>query len=342
MIRSALILIFSLLSNGVTAQSVVNVYVWGGEIPKTIIHQFETETGIDVHFSTYDSNETLYTKLKAGKEGLYDVILPSSYFVERMSHQGMLTRLDHSKLSNISHLDSMFIHNDFDPENQYSAPLIWGATGLFFNRDHGSNPPTIWNQLWTSRFRNQLLLLDDSRELFSMALMSLGYSPNDTSAQHITDAYHRLLTLIPNIKLFSNEGIQSLLIDEDATAGVVWNGDAFKAHAENKSIEFVYPDDGFVLWVDCLAIPAQAPHLNEAYAFINFLLRPDVAAQIGLIQGHAITNATGKTLLPSAIRNNPMLYPSKKTLSRGYFQHYPGEETVALFNQYWEQFKLAF
>lgn len=336
------LIMLSLCVNIASANRTVNVYVWGGEIPKQVINQFEEKTGIKVNFSTYDSNETLYAKLRASKQSIYDVILPSTYYVERMRKQNRLLKLDKHRLSNLKHLDPLFINNNYDPMNHYSMPLIWGATGIFYNQKQINTFPKTWNSLWESNFKNKLLLLDDAREVFAMALMSLGYPPNDVQPEHIKKAYEKLLKLVPNIKLFSSEGIQAILIDEDATAGLAWNGDAFKAHAENKQIEFVYPQDGFVIWVDCLAIPANAPHINEAYAFINYLLRPDVAALIGLTQGHAITNATGKSMLPLTIQQNTMSYPSAETLARGYFQGDPGEETVALFNEYWQQLKLAF
>lgn len=335
------VLLWSLITSSVTANPVVNVYVWGGEIPQTVIHQFETTTGIQVNFSTYDSNETMYAKLKANQHGIYDVILPSSYFVERMREQGMLTRLDQKRLNPIKHLDRLFANNDYDPHNAYSVPLTWGATGIFYNRDQIKQPPVSWRQLWDPRFMNQLLLLDDAREVFAMALMRLGYSPNDVNTQHITQAYQALLALMPNIKLFSSEGIQALLIDEDVVTGMAWNGDAYKARAENKAVEFLYPAEGFVIWVDCLAIPENAPHLNEAYAFIQFLLRPDVAKQLGLSQGHAITNAAGRALLPEGIRNDPMIYPPKAILAHGYIQRYPGEKVITLYNDYWQQLKMA-
>lgn len=332
----------NLICTQLFANQIVNVYAWGGEIPKQVIQQFEKETGIRVNFSTYDSNETMYAKLRVSQVSVYDVILPSSYFVERMKHKGMLTQLDHSKLNHIKNLDPRFTSNDYDPNNQYSVPLIWGATGIFYNLKHHHVPLNNWKDLWQSRFINKLLLLDDSRELFSVALLSLGYPSSDANPKHIRHAYEKLRSLIPNIKLFSTEGIQALLIDDDATAGIVWNGDAFKAHAENSGIEFVYPKSGFVIWVDCLVIPNQAKHLDEAYTFINFMLRPDVAATIGLTQGHAITNATGVSQLPTEIQNNPMIYPSNKILAHGQFQRDPGDEAIGLFNLYWQQLKMAF
>ncbi len=340
--RICIALLISLFTSPVFANKVVNVYAWGGVIPKIIIQQFERETGIKVNFSTYDSNETMYAKLKASRQNVYDVILPSAYYVERMKKQNMLARLDRSKLTNLRHLDPLFSTNEYDLGNHFSIPLIWGITGIFYNSNWVKNPPQSWKQLWKKNWPHQLLMLDDAREVFSIALMSLGYQPNDNDPAHIKAAYLQLLTLIPNIKLFASDSIQAIMIDEDATAGSAWNGDTYKAYAENKQINFVYPQDGFVIWVDCLAIPAKPPHIEEAYQFINFMLKPTTAAKIALIEGHAIANANGKALLPEALRNNPMVYPSAKTLTRGYFQRDVDDETITLYNNYWEQFKLAF
>lgn len=337
-----LFLVLTLLSAFVYAGQVVNVYVWGGEIPKKIVQQFEQETGISVNFSTYDSNETMYAKLKASSNTIYDVILPSGYFVERMQKQGLLTQLDSKQLPNLSNLKVYFTQNDYDRGNQYSVPLIWGATGIFYNQNAVSTPLTKWQQLWEMRWHHQLMLLDDSREVFSLALLSLGFDPNDTNPQHIKSAYDHLLQLVPNVKLFASESIQAIMIDEDSIAGSAWNGDAFKAKAENNAIQFSYPEEGFVIWVDCLAIPKNPPHPQEAYAFINFLLRADIAVKIALLEGHAITNEKAIDLLPASIKNNPMVYPDSLTLARGHFQRDVGEDTLTLYNQYWEQLKLAF
>ncbi|MGT3155181.1 ABC transporter substrate-binding protein [Legionella pneumophila] len=335
-------LLLALLTFKAFSNPVVNVYAWGGEIPKKVIQQFEQESGIKVNFSTYDSNETMYAKLRASQKTIYDVILPSAYFVERMQKQGMLQLLDHKQLPNLHNLDKQFVENDYDPGNRYSIPIIWGATGIFFNHNSVSNPPKTWQGLWDKKWRNQLMLLDDSREIFAIALMSLGFDPNDINPGHIKAAYEHLLQLVPKIKLFASDSIQAIMIDEDAFIGSAWNGDAFKAHTENKAIEFIYPQDGFVIWVDCLAIPKNPPHLKEALQFINFILKPETSAQIALKEGHAITNAAGRALLPLPIKNNPMVYPPDKILKKGYFQRDIGEETLALYNQYWEQLKLAF
>ncbi|MFC3909618.1 PotD/PotF family extracellular solute-binding protein [Legionella dresdenensis] len=336
----AILLILS--AQAALAESVVNVYVWGGEIPKQAVQQFERETGITVNFSTYDSNETMYAKLKASSTPVYDVILPSAYFVERMSRQGMLAKLDKAQLPNMANLAEQFQNNDYDPGNTYSAPLIWGATGIFYNQSKVSAPPGAWRQLWQKQWRGQLMLLDDSREIFAIALMSLGFDPNDSNPQHIQQAYEHLLQLVPNIKLFASDGIQAIIIDEDSNIGSAWNGDVLKAQAENNNIQFVYPQDGYVIWVDCLAIPKNPPHPKEALAFINFMMKPETGVKIALLEGHAITNAKSRELLPTRIKDNPEIYPTADILKRGHFQRDVGEETLTLYNNYWEQLKLAF
>jgi spermidine/putrescine transport system substrate-binding protein len=341
MMRYGLLFLLTWMT-GVNATPTVNVYVWGGEIPHAVIQQFEASTGIKVHFSTYDSNETLYAKLKANPKGSYDVIMPSTYYVERMKSQGMLARLDPAQLGNLNHLDPFFKNNAYDPQNAYSAPLIWGATGIFYNHNYVKQPPMTWAALWHPNYKNQLLLLDDSREVFAMALMALGYSADDANPTHIKAAFNHLLLLIPNIKLFSTEGIQALLIDEDTTLGMAWNGDVYKSHLENNALEFIYPKEGFVIWIDCLAIPFNAPHPIAAHAFINFLFRPEIAQQIARSQGHAITNATAKAQLPQSIQDDPMVYPPDDIRARGTIQRYPGEQAVNLLNQYWQALKLAF
>jgi len=336
-----LVFLFGFFIATASAQPVVNIYAWGGEIPKSVLQHFEQETGIKVNFSTYDSNETMFAKLKASQHTVYDVILPSTYYVERMRHAGMLEPMAYKKLPNSIHITSFFRNNAYDPHNQYSIPLIWGTTGIFAQKHEVVPTPQRFSALWSKRWRNQLMLLDDSREVFAMALLSLGFSINDPDPEHIRQAYERLLALVPNIKLFASEGIQAILIDKDARLGIAWNGDVIKAQAENPDVQFMYPEEGFVIWIDCLAIPKNAPHKEEALQFINYLLRPEIAAELAKIEGHAITNEQGRNLLPEQVKNNPILYPNEDTLHRGEFHRDISDDALRLYNQYWEQFKLA-
>lgn len=323
-------------------QKVVNVYAWTGEVPPFVVRQFEKETGIKVNFSTYESNEVMYAKLRANQRAGYDVVMPSSYFVDRMRRVNMLETLDKSKLSNWKNLDPTLLNPIYDPQMQYSVPFIWGITGIFVNKQAFA-PSTIkkWSDLWDKRFENQLMLLDDSREVFSMALLSLGYPANDKNPEHIKQAFLKLKALMPNVKVFSTETVVSIIIDEDATVGMAWNGDEFKASTENTAINFIFPEDGFVIWVDNFAIPKTAPHKEEAYQFINFILRADVAKAIALYINFPTANLAAQKLLPANIRNNPSIYPPKEILKRGQFQIDLGEETLALYEKYWEELKMS-
>lgn len=185
------------------------------------------------------------------------------------------------------------------------------------------------------------MLIDDMREVFSIALISLGYSSNDTNPDHIRAAFLKLKELMPNIKVLSSDTLVSIMIDEDATAGMAWNGDTYKASSENPHIKFVFPTDGFVIWVDTLAIPANAPHKEEAYAFINFILRPAIGKDVALLTHFPTANAAAQKLLPADIRNNPIAYPPKEVLKRGQFQLDLPQDTLAIYEKYWEELKMS-
>lgn len=323
-------------------EKIVNVYTWSGVIPDFIIEQFEKETGIKVNFSTYDSNETLYAKLRANKDEGYDVIEPSSYYVDRMRKQNMLEIVDIKKLPNLKNINPDFQHKAYDPQSHYSIPFIWGVTGIFVNRSyHPGKDVMAWSDFWDPKYRNQLMLLNDSREVFSMALKVLGYSANDTNPEHIKEAYLKLKKLMPNIKLFNDDAVISILIDDDATIGMVWNGDLFKAKQENDKLAFIYPKDGFVIWVDNFAIPKNPPHPDNAYRFLNFMLRPDVAKKVALDNNYPTANLAAQKLLPESIRNNSTIYPTHEMLRRGEFQTDINEEVLAIYEKYWEELKMS-
>jgi spermidine/putrescine transport system substrate-binding protein len=324
------------------ADKIVNVYAWTGEIPDSVVREFELETGIKVNFSTYENNEIMYAKLRASKNAGYDVVMPSSYFVDRMYKQNMLTALDKTKLANWKNINPQFLNPTYDPKSEFSVPYIWGVTGIFVNTNYFAKASIKkWSDLWDARFYNQLMLLDDTRENFSMALMSLGYSANDSNPEHIKQAYLKLKQLMRNVKVFSTDTVVSILIDEDATVGMAWNGDTFKGLEDNAHIDFIYPEDGFVIWVDNFSIPKNAPHKDEAYAFINFILRPEIAKEVALATSFPITNLAGQRLLPDYIRNSPIAYPSKEVMKRGQFQTDLNDETLALYEKYWEELKMS-
>lgn len=168
-------------------------YNWTEYVPPGLLEQFTKETGIKVIYSTYESNETMYAKLKTYKDGAYDLVVPSTYYVDKMRKEGMIQKIDKSKLTNFHNLDPEMLNKPFDPNNDYSVPYIWGATAIGVNSD-AIDPKTItsWADLWKPEYKNSLLLTDDAREVFQMALRKLGYSGNTTDPKEIEAAYEEL------------------------------------------------------------------------------------------------------------------------------------------------------
>jgi spermidine/putrescine transport system substrate-binding protein len=322
-------------------KKVVNFYNWSEYIPAGVLKTFTSETGIKVNYSTFDSNEVLYGKLKTLKGKGYDLIVPSTYLVSRMRNEGLLQKLDKSLIPNFKNLDPKLLNAPFDPGNEYSIPYLWGTTGIVLNTkllpDAGLK---AWNDLWNPSYRGSLLLLDDVRDVFAMALKILGYSINDTDEAHIREAYIKLKELLPNVKVFNSETPKVFLIGEEVSAGMTWNGEAFKAHRENPHISYVYPEEGSLMWMDSLTIPIGAKNTENAYLLLDFLLRPDIAKTIGEEIGYATPNLEAFRLLPEKTRSNRMIYPSEEDLKKAEMQVEVGD-AMTIYEKYWSMLKVG-
>lgn len=319
---------------------VVNVYNWSDYMPNKVIAQFEKETGIKVNYSEYDSNESMYAKLKAQPTASYDVVVPSDYFVDKMRQQNMLEKIDKTQLSNFKNLNPALLNKAYDPNNNYSLPYLWGTVGIVVNQKYISPKDiTSWADLWNPKYNNSLLMLDDMRMVFSVALLTLGYSINDTNPDHIKQAYLKLVQLMPNIKLFNSDSADNLYIDQDVTIGMNFSGDTFRDIGENSQLFYIYPKEGFPIWIDNLAIPKGAPHLANAYKFINFILRPDVAKEIALAQRYSSPNLAANKLLPESWRDNPIFNPSPEVLKHSQAQMDLGDAD-RIYAKYWEELKI--
>jgi spermidine/putrescine transport system substrate-binding protein len=321
------------------AQKKLEIAAWGGEIPQSLIRQFEKETGIKVYLSTFESNENLIIKLKSSTNHSYDLITPSGYYVHRLEQFDMLKRINPKRIKNLKQINPIFFSSSH--QNIYGIPFVWGATGIFFNDKYINPQPAHWHELWDARYINQLLLLDDTREVFSMSLLSLNKAPNNQNSQDIHQAYLKLLKLAPNIKLFASDAVSRIVSDEDAWVGMAWNGDIVKVQQENQHVHFTYPSEGFIIWEECFAIPKNAKHIHEAYEFINFILQPQHSAQITKEMKFSVTNTEAKKYLPKEMVENPILFPSNDVLAKGILQEDADEKTISLYNSYWELIKIS-
>ncbi|MFW5489742.1 MAG: extracellular solute-binding protein [Desulfovibrio sp.] len=335
-----------LFLSGLTAQAadsgekVLYVYNWSEYMPQDVLDQFTEETGIKVVYNTFDSNESMFAKLKLVKGG-YDVVVPSTYFVSRMKREGMLEKIDKSKLPNFKNLDPALLNTAYDPENAYSIPYLWGTTGIGVRTDrHDPATVTAYADLWKPEYKGQVLLTDDIREVFGMAFLVLGYPFNDTNPKHIEEAYKKLTELMPNVVLFNSDAPRMPFLNEEVSVGLIWNGEVNQANTETEgeTIAYVYPKEGTIAWVDNLCIPAGAKHIDEAHAFINFLLRPDIAKVICEEIGYATPNKAARQLLPEDLKDNTTLFPNEDDMRHAQFTQDIGD-SIKLYEEFWEKLK---
>jgi len=304
-------------------------YNWTEYVPPGLLEQFTKETGIKVIYSTYESNETLYAKLKTWKDGAYDLIVPSTYFVAKMRNEGMIQKIDKSALSNFHNLDPNLLNKPFDPNNDYSIPYIWGATAIGVNSD-AIDPKSVtrWADLWKPEYKQSLLMTDDAREVFQVALRKLGLSGNSTDPKEIEAAYNELRKLMPNVLTFNSDNPGNPYMEGEVNLGMVWNGSAYVARQAGTPLQIVWPEEGGIFWMDSLAIPANAKNKAGALKLINFLLRPDVAAKVAETIGYPTPNLAAKKLLPAEVANDPSLYPPEAVIQKGEWQNDVGEASV--------------
>jgi spermidine/putrescine transport system substrate-binding protein len=238
-----------------------------------------------------------------------------------MGKEGLLRPLDKSLLKNLGNLDPKLMNQTFDPDNTYSIPYMWGSTAIAVNiKDPAAAQVTSYADLWKPELKGKILLPNDMRGVLGMGLKRLGYSLNETDPAKVAEACELLLPLMDSVRVFDSDSPKQPLLNNEVQAAVLWNGEAFVASGENSDISYVYPKEGFSLWVDNLCIPKNAANVENAHIFIDYLLRPEVAAFICQEMGYSSPNLAAQTLLPEDVRNNHIVYPAEADMARGEFE----------------------
>lgn len=317
----------------------VNVFNWSEYIPNEVLNQFEKETGIKVNYTTYDSNEAMYAKIKVLDGAGYDVIVPSTYYVDKLSKEGLLQKLDHAKLPNFSGFNPKLLHQNFDPENNYSIPFMWGTTAIGVNAKY-INPDNVtsWKDLWNPAYKGKVMLQNDVREVFHVALHLLGFSGNTDNETQIKAAYEELQKLMPSVRLLNSDSPKVPFLNEEVNIGLMWSGEAFMANNENPNIKYIYPVEGAAIWADNFAIPSKAKNVENAYAFIDFISRPDISAKISNELGYSSPVLKAADYLDNETKNSSIVYPSDKQLENAEFQIDVGP-AITIYEKYWEKLR---
>ncbi|MBW4647686.1 MAG: spermidine/putrescine ABC transporter substrate-binding protein [Kastovskya adunca ATA6-11-RM4] len=314
------------------------IYTWSGYTDRDLLERFRKETGIRVIADVFDSNEAMLARIQAGGGGPYSIIYPSDYMVQKMVDLGMLTVLDYSRITGMDRLFPRFLDPKYDPENKHSIPVSWGTTGLIYNTQKLQLPPEDWNYLWNNQqqLSKRMTLLNDFREVMGATLKMLGYSYNTTDPQHIKQAYEKLTQLKSAIASFTSDAWRPQVLSGDLFVAMCYSSDANEVMEESENLQYVLPNSGSSLWRDTLVIPQTAPNLEGAYAWMNFMLQPDVAAQICQRLSFATPNEVAFNLLPPEVKNNPSLFPPESALENCQ-SIVPIDEALQLYERYWTQ-----
>ena len=337
--KKFLIILFVILCIGCNNnQEQLNILNWSSYIPDSVIRNFEKETGIKVNYSTYSSNEELLAKVSNAKEGTYDLIFPSDYMIEIMKNRGLLEKLDKSKLTNINNLNSNYLNLDYDLNNEYSLPFIAASTVISVNKEKIKDEIVSYNDLLNSDYKDEIVLIDDQRIIIGMALLANGFDMNSTNKDELEIAEDWLLKLKPNLKAYDSDSPKNFLIFEEASIAVLWNAEGAIAKQENSNIENIFPKEGFALSIDNFAILKNSENQEEAYKFIDYILRPEIMKEI--INSYPYKNVNKETdkMLDDNYLNNDAANISDETLKNGIFVKNIGEN-IKLYDRIWANIK---
>ncbi|MEL0169377.1 MAG: extracellular solute-binding protein [Pseudomonadaceae bacterium] len=322
------------ISTAVTAEEVVNVYNWSDYIAEDTLDNFQKETGIRPIYDVFDSNEVLEAKLLSGSSG-FDIVVPSNQFLGKQIKAGAFLPLDRSKLPNWENLDPTLLKalENNDPGNQYAFPYLWGTTGIGYNEAKvkavlGEDAPVnSWDLVFKPENMEKLAscgvaFLDAPAEIIPSALFYLGLNPNSTDAADYPKAQELLMSVRPHITYFHSSKFITDLANGDICVAVGWSGDILQAAARadeaesGVEVKYVIPKEGAAMWFDMMAIPKDAKNVDNAYAFMDYILRPDVIAGISNYVAYANGNAASKPMVDESVLTDPGVYPSDETLAK--------------------------
>ncbi|SKA78036.1 spermidine/putrescine transport system substrate-binding protein [Clostridium sp. USBA 49] len=299
------------------ASPTINVFNWGEYIDEEILKDFTAKTGIKVNYETYATNEEMYEKIKAGTTN-YDLICPSDYMLERMINEGLVQKIDYSKLSNYKNIDDSYKNLSYDPQNEYSIPYMWGTIGIIYDKTKISDSIDSWNTLWNPKYKDDIFMSDDMRNSIGISLKRLGYSLNSTNPEEIKKATEELIKQRNEVNpVYIGDQVKDSLRSGEKSIAVIYSGDAAVLKQEKPDrFEYVIPKEGTNLWFDVWAIPKNAKHVEETLKFLDYLLDENVNKKNVEYIGYATPNKATLSLLDEKIRNDKSIYPPKEILNK--------------------------
>ena len=339
----AVVLVLAAAGAAGAKEGEITLMTWGGDfIPREIIQEFEQETGIRVHYKEAPSNEDMQSLLEANPDQ-YDLLVVTDYMVDILRQNGVLEVLDKTKMPNYANINPLYLGNYYDPTSEYSIPYAISISLLLVNHEEveklGAKPITTYSDLWQPELRGKVVVVDWSVEIMGVALKSLGYEYNETDPAKVAEARDRLFALKPNIVRFETNTPEDSLINGEAVAGFMYSNQAVKGNAADPKLQPVFPTEGMPIFIDSWVMSKEAPNKDGAYKFLDFIMRPEIAARIADLTKFTTPNKAAEPFLPDYYRENPMLNLADEVVENTSF--YIGVDKVLVeYEHIYVEFKL--
>lgn len=318
----------------------VYVYNWGEYIDPETITMFEEETGIKVIYDEFDTNEAMYPKVEAGSSA-YDIICPSDYMVQKMIENDLLQELNFDHMPNAkANIGAQYYEQatEFDPGNKYCVPYCWGTVGILYNKTMVDEPVNSWSILWNEKYADNILMQDSVRDAFMVALKLNGYSMNTMKEDELQTAKQALIDQKPIVQAYVIDQVRDKMIGGEAALGVIYSGEAIYTQRENPDLEYVVPEEGTNVWIDGWVIPKNAPNVENAEKFIDFMCRADIALMNFDYITYSTPNTAAQELIEDEdIKNSKIAFPDLSEYNNLETFTYLGEEGDELYNSLWKE-----
>ncbi len=320
----------------------VVVYNWGEYVDPDTLAMFEEETGIRVIYDEFETNEIMYPKVEAGASP-YDVVCPSDYMIQKMIENDLLAELNYENIPNAkANIGAQYWEQSrsFDPENKYSIPYCWGTVGILYNKTMVDEPVDSWSILWDEKYADSILMQDSVRDAFMVALKQNGHSMNSVDSAQLEEAKNLLIEQKPLVQAYVIDQVRDKMIGGEAALGVIYSGEAIFTQRENPDLEYVIPKEGTNVWIDSWVIPKNAPNMENAEKFIDFMCRPDIALKNFEYITYSTPNDGARDLIEDdEIRSSQIAFPDLSQYEGLETFSYLGEEADEMYNELWKEVK---
>ena len=328
------------LNGAFAAQEEVTVYNWEDYMNPEVFRIFEQETGIKVNEMFFTTNEEMMISLRV-TPGAYDLVFPSDYCVERMISEELITEINFDNVPNFSNIEPWMVNPDYDPENKYSVPFMWGTVGILYDTTKVDDPVDSWGILWNDKYADDIIMLDSIRDTMGITLKYLGYSMNTRDRLELKAASDKLIEQKPIVKAYYVDETKDEMVAGNGALALMWSGDALYAMEKNENLAYSVPQEGSNVWIDPMVIPTTARNKENAEKLINFLCRPDIAQMNCEYIWYSSPNTAAIELMGEEYTENPTINPPQEVIDRCEFFHDIPDQYLNVYTLFWGRVKDA-